>query len=178
MRNNKGAIDISWSILVALVLSVVIMFGVPLYITAQKHDNSVELSAQSVTDELVSKVAVQGKLTQQDVDNFQLTLDSSGYHWDFDITIQKLDENSAKKTVSSSKDGKVYIVMYDTQVKDALNSGSGEILLNPGDQITIEATLATTTYSDEISGATLGGTVKNIGATKVKSSAMITGQGK
>ena len=176
MKSNKGAIDISWSILVALVLSMVIMFGIPLYITAQKHDNSIELSAKAATDELVNKVAVQGKLTQQDVDNFQLTLDSSGYHWDFDITIQKLDENSAKKVVSKSKDGKVYIVMYDTQVTDALNT-SGEVLLNPGDQITIEAKNVTTTYSDDLSSATLGTSSKNIGAMSVKSSAMVTGQG-
>ena len=51
MKSNKGAIDISWSILVALVLSMVIMFGIPLYITAQKHDNSIELSAKAATDE-------------------------------------------------------------------------------------------------------------------------------
>ncbi len=148
MRNNRG--NSTPIVIIGIVVALGIMFLFPLIAMTEQHDDMALTQAQTIVNEFVNKVATNHEFSQLDVDNLQLSLASTGYAWDPEITIQQLEENAAKKANGATVqvgDG-AYVSIYMTQILNQL-AANKNIKLNSGDTITLKATLVSTKRSDE-----------------------------
>ncbi len=123
--------------IVVIVISIVVLFVGPVMTMADKTDDAVNLTVQSATTEFVNKIKKTGKLTQDDYDNFILTLSATGNTYDVEIILQILDENPAKKSNGARQviGDNVYYSKYTSQVLDELSSGV--ISLKEGDIVIV-----------------------------------------
>ena len=83
--------------IIAIFLAAILMFVFPLMTMADKTDDTVKLTVQTATTDFTNQVRTTGYLSQEDYDNFILTLSSTNNSYDAEIVVQKLDENPAKK---------------------------------------------------------------------------------
>lgn len=127
--------------IVVIFFAAIVMFVAPLMTMADKTDDTVNLSVQSATTEFTNKIRTTGKLTQEDYDNFILTIGATGNAYDVEITLQILDENPKKKSTEGSTviGDNIYYTMYTSQVTDQLAaSQKKEISLKEGDNVTVK----------------------------------------
>lgn len=125
--------------IVVIFFAAIVMFVAPLMTMADKTDDTVNLSVQSATTEFTNKIRTVGKLTQEDYDNFVLTLGATGNAYDVEITLQILDENPKKKSSEGTTviGDNIYYTMYTSQVMDQLGA-SKTISLKEGDNVTVK----------------------------------------
>lgn len=172
MRSNRGAIEISLGWFLVLVMCLGIFFVGPVVIIANHRDNTIVAKGQAIIDQAVQEVAVSAKLTQEMVDQCEESLNSLGEVWDLQITWQVKDENPLVKSAKvTSADGTIYIVNYDTNVRDLL-AKNGEITLKQDDQILFTATVKSKSVADSF----LGGQNNESGIKTIQSSAKVTGK--
>ena len=118
--------------IVAIFLAAILMFVFPLMTMADKTDDVSTLAIQTATTEFTNNARTTGRITQEDYDNFILTLSATGNAYEAEITVQKLDENPAKKSsgATTTIGDNVYYTMYTTQVLDSLplNLSEGDIV--------------------------------------------------
>ncbi len=133
--------------IIAIFLAAILMFVFPLMTMADKTDDATQLAVQTATTDFTNKVRTTGYLSQEDYDNFILTLAATGNSYDPEITIQKLDENPAKKTSGSTTTigDNVYYTMYTTQVLEAL-----PLSLVEGDIISVNVRNTNTTIAQQL----------------------------
>ena len=139
--------------IIAIFLAAILMFVFPLMTMADKSDDVSQLSVQTATTEFTNKIRTTGAITQEDYDNFILTLASTGNSYNAEITVQKLDQNPAKKeTGETTTIGQnVYYTMYTTQVLDALsNSDSSKLSLTEGDIVSVNVQNTNTTIAGQL----------------------------
>ena len=136
--------------IVAIFLAAILMFVFPLMTMADKEDDVSTSSIKTATTEFVDNVRATGKLTQDDYDNFVLTLAATGNSYDVEITIQVLDENPSKKSSSGSDTigDNVYYTMYTTQVLEEVSSGY--MALKEGDIISVSVENTNTTIAQQL----------------------------
>lgn len=136
--------------IVAIFLAAILMFVFPLMTMADKEDDVSTSSIQTATTEFVDSVRATGKLTQDDYDNFVLTLAATGNSYDVEITIQVLDENPSKKSSSGTTTigDNVYYTMYTTQVLEEVNTGY--MALKEGDIISVSVENTNTTIAQQL----------------------------
>ena len=171
MRSNRGAMEISLGWFLVFVMCLGIFFVGPVVIIANHRDNTIVAKGQSIMDETVQEIAVTGKLTQAMVDQCEESLNSLGEVWNLQITWQVKDDNPLVKSAKvTSADGTVYIVNYDTNVRDLL-AKNGEISLKSDDQILFTATVKSKSIADSF----LGGQNSENGVKTIQSSAKVSG---
>ena len=124
--------------IVAIFLAAILMFAFPLMTMADKKDDVSQLQVQTATTEFTNEIRTSGTITQLKIDNFHESLASTGNAYDVEITVQKLDENPAKKSNGAQVTigDNVYYVMYTTQVLEALNNGAS-LNLKEGDIVSV-----------------------------------------
>ena len=108
--------------IIAIFLAAILMFVFPLMTMADKSDDVSQLSVQTATTDFTNKIRTTGYISQEDYDNFILTLSSTGNAYDAEITVQKLDQNPANKSSGDTTaiGQNVYYTMYTKQVLDSL----------------------------------------------------------
>lgn len=132
--------------IIAIFLAAILMFVFPLMTMADKSDDVSQLSVQTSTTEFTNKIRTTGSITQEDYDNFILTLAATGNSYNAEITVQKLDQNPAKKESSGDRIGQnVYYTMYTTQVLDSL-----PLSLTEGDIVTVNVENTNTTIAGQL----------------------------
>lgn len=133
--------------IVAIFLAAILMFVFPLMTMADKTDDVAQLSVQEATTNFTNKVRTTGYITQEDYDNFILTLASTGNAYQVEITVQKLDANPAKKTSGDTTTigDNVYYTMYTTQVLNSL-----PLSLTEGDFVTVNVENRNTTIAGQL----------------------------
>ena len=126
-------------------MAIALMFGVPVMIMAGKTDDAASLYVQKATTEYTTNIRTTGYISQEDYDNFILTLASSGEAYDVEIIVQKLDQNPAKKDSGSSTaiGQNTYVIKYTTQVLEEL-----PMSLNEGDIVTVLVKRKSETWSE------------------------------
>ena len=159
LRGNRG--ESAATIIIAIFVSAAIMVGLPLLVVASKHDQAALQEAQAIVTETVNTWASKGVITQEDVDNLILELTATGRAYDPEISVQLLDENSAKK---KDKNSGTYITIYKTQVLEQL-----PLTLHEKDTITVIAEPIDESVSDQLSFGTTS-TRKGV----AQASAMVT----
>lgn len=175
MRNNRGALDSTFIIVIVIGLGAILMFIYPLMTMADKQDDVSNLTVQTATTEFTNNVRTTGKLTQSAYDNFIMTLSATGNAYSVELTVQKLDENPAKKSSSdyTTIGDNIYYTMYTTQVLDAL-ANTSVMNLNEGDIISVNVKLMNKTLANQLRNW-LSSTSGNQAGTKVaESSGMVT----
>lgn len=133
--------------IIAIFLAAILMFVFPLMTMADKSDDVAQLSVQNATTEFTNKIRTTGQISQDDYDSFILTLSSTGNSYDAEITVQKLDQNPAKKDSGSETaiGQNVYYTMYTTQVLDSL-----PLSLNEGDIVSVNVQNTNTTIAGQL----------------------------
>ena len=133
--------------IIAIFLAAILMFVFPLMTMADKSDDVSQLSIQNATTDFTNKIRTTGYLSQDDYDNFILTLASTGNSYDAEITIQKLDQNPAKKSSGDTTTigQNVYHTMYTTQVLEQL-----PLSLNEGDIVSVNVENTNTTVAGQL----------------------------
>lgn len=131
---------------VAIFLAAILMFIFPLMTMADKKDDVSTLDIQVATNQFTDTIRTTGKLTQDEYDNFVLTLAATGNSYDVEITAQILDENPSKKTTTGTTIGEnVYYTMYTTQVLDAL-----PLSLKEGDIVSVSVENSNVTIAQQL----------------------------
>ena len=85
--------------IIAIFLAAILMFVFPLMTMADKSDDVSQLSIQNATTDFTNKIRTTGKISQDDYDNFILTLASTGNSYNAEITVQKLPKTSKRPTL-------------------------------------------------------------------------------
>lgn len=134
---------------VAIFLAAILMFVFPLMTMADKKDDVTTLAVETATTEFTDKIRTTGRLTQDQYDSFIQTLAATGNSYDVDITVQKVDENPAKKqTSTTSKIGEnVSYTMYTSQVLEKLPS---TLTLNEGDIVSVSVKNTNVTIGQQL----------------------------
>ena len=132
---------------VVIVLAAVLMFVFPLLTVSENSDSTAQLSVQNATTEFANKIRTTGYISQGDYDSFILTLASTGNSYEAEITVQKLDQNPAKKNSGDTTTigQNVYYTMYTTQVLEQL-----PLSLNEGDIISVNVKNTNTTIAGQL----------------------------
>lgn len=133
--------------IIAIFLAAILMFVFPLMTMADKSDDVSQLSIQTATTDFTNKIRTTGYISQDDYDNFVLTLASTGNSYNAEITVQKLDQNPAKKESGTTKTigQNVYYTMYTTQVLDSL-----PLSLTEGDIVSVNVQNTNTTIAGQL----------------------------
>lgn len=133
--------------IIAIFLAAILMFVFPLMTMADKSDDVSQLSVQNATTDFTNKIRTTGYLSQDDYDNFILTLASTGNSYNAEITVQKLDQNPAKKSSGDTTTigESVYYTMYTTQVLEQL-----PLSLNEGDFVSVNVENTNTTIAGQL----------------------------
>lgn len=157
--------------IVAIFLAAILMFVFPLMTMADKTDDVSTLTVQTATNDITSKVRTTGRFTQEDYDNFILSLASTGNAYDVEIIVQKKDENPAKKKSNGTATigDNVYYTMYTTQVLESLPMD-----LQEGDNIAFKVTIKSKTLANQLRNYMYKVTGDSTGGYIAQSSGMIT----
>ena len=133
--------------IIAIFLAAILMFVFPLMTMADKSDDVSQLSVQTATTDFTNKIRTTGYISQEDYDNFILTLSSTGNAYDAEITLQKLDQNPAKKSSGDTTaiGQNVYYTMYTKQVLDSL-----PLSLTEGDIVSVNVQNTNTTIAGQL----------------------------
>ena len=133
--------------IIAIFLAAILMFVFPLMTMADKSDDVSQLSIQTATTDFTNKIRTTGYISQDDYDNFVLTLASTGNSYNAEITVQKLDQNPAKKEggTTTTIGQNVYYTMYTTQVLDSL-----PLSLTEGDIVSVNVQNTNTTIAGQL----------------------------
>ncbi len=133
--------------IIAIFLAAILMFVFPLMTMADKSDDVSQLSIQTATTDFTNKIRTTGYISQDDYDNFVLTLASTGNSYNAEITVQKLDQNPAKKEsgTTTTIGQNVYYTMYTTQVLNSL-----PLSLTEGDIVSVNVQNTNTTIAGQL----------------------------
>jgi len=133
--------------IIAIFLAAILMFVFPLMTMADKTDDVSQLTAQTETTEFTNNIRTTGYITQDNYDNFVLTLAATGNAYDIEITVQKLDQNPAKKSSGDTTTigDNVYYTMYTTQVLESL-----PLSLTEGDIVSVSVENTNTTIASQL----------------------------
>ncbi len=166
--------------IVAIFLAAILMFVFPLMTMADKKDDIATIEVQTATDEFTSGVRTTGKLSQEDYDNFVLTLASTGNSYNVDIQIQRLDENPAKKetALTVTIGDNVYYTMYTKQILDEFaNNTNHTITLKEGDIISVSVENTNRTIGEQLRNFLYRVTGNNSSIVTASSSGIVTANG-
>ena len=157
--------------IVAIFLAAILMFVFPLMTMADKSDDVSQLSIQTSTTEFTNKIRTTGAITQEDYDNFAQTLAATGNSYQVEITVQKLDQNPAKKASGDTTTigDNVYYTMYTKQVIDSI-----PLSLNEGDIVSVSVENTNTTIASQLRNFMYRVTGKSSGNIVAQESGIVT----
>lgn len=122
MGESGEALGSSLIVVVVIILGAILMFVFPLVEIAKIHDNESLAMAQKSTSEFVNLVVSKGKLTQTDYDAYVQKINSGVNSYDIEIEIHISDPNPGKKTQDQLSGDTSFYTVYDSQVKQELES--------------------------------------------------------
>lgn len=160
--------------IVAIFLSAILMFVFPLMTMADKTDDTTAMTVKSATTSFTNEIRTTGRLSQEDYDNFVLTLASTGNSYDPEITIMKLDSNPAKKESgdTTSIGDNTYYIIYTTQILESIKDKP--LALAEGDIVTVKVQNTNVTIANQLRNFMYKVTGKGDGTIAAESSGMVT----
>ena len=178
--NDRGSIGATFTIIIVVFLSAVVMFIFPLMTELDQGENISQMSVQELTVVFVDKVRTTGKLTLDDYDDFVEKISATGNAYDISMKIGILDENQAKKSaiVSSDKVGEnSYYYKFASQLLSELQQDDTHtVLFKEGDIFTVEVKLDSIPVADQLHG-TVSGTTSSVNDTYGPHSGMVMANG-
>lgn len=143
---------------IAIMISAVIFFMVPMVLIADRSDDLSQLAVQSNTSEFVREVISVGKVTTENYQRFVSSLYSSGNIYDIDMEVKILDESTAKEVTVNNPlkiGNNTYYSLYTSQIEDKIgisskiteNNRTGQLILKQGDVISVTVKNSSKTLS-------------------------------
>lgn len=146
MENNA-------SVILAIFIAAVIMFGYPLITMAGKTDKAAQVAVEATTNKYVDTIRTTGKVKYSDYEAYLKEISSTGNSFDVELELQSLDENASKKATQgqgSVQNKSTYTTYYTTQILDMVKNNNGTLLLKEGDIITAKVTSTNTTIFQQL----------------------------
>ena len=139
--------------IIAIFLAAILMFIFPLMTMADRNDDIIELAVQTSTTEFVGEIRRTGKLTEDQYNNFIVSLASTGNAYDVELEFQILDENPGKKETHGNGviiGENVYYSVYTTQIEKKLGDGDRAYYLKEGDIVSVTVKNRSTTLAQTL----------------------------
>lgn len=155
---------------VFMVFIVVIgLFIIPLIALSAKNDDIAQSQLQSQITQFTDNARKKRIITQEDYDALVEEINNPNVY-EVEITVNKLDENPAKKVSGSTVTigDNIYYVMYTTQVLENL-----PLTLNQGDILTVGAKIKNQTLYDNLASAIFRTKKKNASGMYAQSSGLV-----
>lgn len=169
MENNA-------SVILAIFIAAVIMFGYPLITMAGKTDKSAQVAVEATTNEYVDTIRTTAKLKQSDYEAYVKEISATGNSFDVELELQTLDENASKKATQGEgvvQSKSTYTTYYTTQILDMINASDDKVLnLKEGDIISAKVTSNNTTIFQQLTKYL--GKTSTTGAIVASSSGVVT----
>ena len=152
IRSERGALDDTFMTIIAIFVSVTLLFIVPLMTLADRTDDTVQLAVSTATSEFVGNIRTKGKLTLDDYNRFYSTIQATGNTYDVEMELKILDENPGKKTLTlqSDKIGEnAYYSVYTSQIEEVLNNNKN-YNLKEGDMFSVSVKNTNQTLAQQL----------------------------
>ena len=168
---------------VAIFLAAILMFVFPLMTMADKKDDVSTLAVQTATNDFTDSIRTTGVITQDKYDNFVQTLAATGNSYEVEMSVQKLDENPAKKT--TSVDGtigdNIYYTMYTSQILEAIaptpTNPNQALVLKEGDIVSVNVKNTNVTIGQQLRNFMYKVTGNNSSTVAASASGIVTTNG-
>ena len=113
-----------------IIIAAIIMFIVPLVMIADRNDDISQLLVETYTAEFVDNIIKTGKISNEDYEQYIISLGTSGNTYDVNIELKILDENPARRyTNATGATGEnSYYSLFTSQIEEELNRNEKIIL--------------------------------------------------
>ena len=137
-----------------IIIAAIIMFIVPLVMIADRSDDISQLLVETYTAEFVDDIIKTGEITNEDYEQYLISLGTSGNTYEVNIELKILDENPSRRytNYTGATGENSYYSLFTSQIEEELNRNE-RMVLKEGDTISV-----TTSNSSK----TLSQTLKNI----------------
>ena len=155
--------------IMVVMVAVVALFIIPVMATANQNDKVTQTAVQTIVAEFVNTSAKEGKITEENYDEFIQNLYATGNSYSIELEVQILDDNPAKKGQNINKIGEnIYYSEFKNSVESKLET-DGVYKLKRNTNVTFGTQFKNFIYS--IAG-------KDTIAIEASSSALVTTTGK
>lgn len=138
---------------IAIGLSVILMFVFPLMTMADRNDDISQLAVEIATTEFVDEVRTTGVITPERYGKFIESIGSTGNTYNVEIEVRILDENPGMQITKTSGDiigENIYYSVYTTQILNDFIYQNKCYKLKEGDIISISAKNNNQTISQQL----------------------------
>ena len=136
----------------AVIIVVVVMFVVPLMLTADQNDTVTQTTVDTIVSDFVNTSAKEGKISRENYDSFTQALYATGNVYNVEIEVQHFDDNPGKKGSNLEVVGEnIYYSVFTDEIEDKIRT-DGAYNIKKGDYVLTKV---------ENSNATMGTQVRN-----------------
>ena len=107
-----------------IIIAAIIMFIVPLVMIADRNDDISQLLVETYTAEFVDDIIKKGEITNEDYEQYLISLGTSGNTYDVNIELKILDENPGRRhtNVTGTTGENSYYSLFTSQIEEELNT--------------------------------------------------------
>lgn len=164
--------------IMVVMVAVVALFIIPVMATANQNDKVTQTAVQTIVAEFVNTSAKEGKITEENYDEFIQNLYATGNSYSIELEVQILDDNPAKKGQNINKIGEnIYYSEFKNSVESKLEK-DGVYKLKQGDYIKARVQNTNVTFGTQFKNFIYSIAGKDTIAIEASSSALVTTTGK
>lgn len=164
--------------IIAVIAVALVMFIFPLMATANQNDNITQTAVQTIISDFVNTAAKEGKITENNYDNFIQKLYATGNTYSVELEVQVLDDNPGAKGDNKDKIGEniYYSEFTNTIIQDITDTG--KYLMKQGDYIRASVYNTNVTFGTQLKNFMYTIVGKDTIAIEANASALVTTTGK
>ena len=139
--------------IIAIAISVILMFIFPLMTMSDRTDDISQLTVDIATVEFVDKVRTSGVITQDSYGKFLENIGSTGNTYNVEMEIKIKDDNPARQITEADPSNigeAVYYSIYTSQIEELLNSNQEQLKLKEGDVFSTSVKNTNQTISQQL----------------------------
>jgi len=134
--------------IIAIMVSVVLLFVVPFMATANQNDRITQSSVQAILDNFTNTVAREGKITESTYRDLIQGLHATGNTYDVALEIQILNENPGSKGEDIIGEN-IYYSEYTSTITEKITENSPYVL-HQGDYVIVNVKNTNVTTATQI----------------------------
>lgn len=159
-------------------IAVVALFIVPVMATANQNDKITQTSVQTIVTEFVNTSAREGKITEENYDDFIQKLHATGNTYSVELEVQVLDDNPGKKGENKNVIGEnIYYSVFKNDIESKIKSDHA-YYLKKGDYVKAKVQNSNVTFGTQFKNFLYSIMGKDTIAIEASSSALVTTTGK
>lgn len=164
--------------IMVVLIAVVALFIVPVMATANQNDKITQTSVQTIVADFVNTSAREGKITEENYDDFIQKLHATGNTYSVEIEVQVLDDNPGKKGENKNVIGEnIYYSVFKNDIESKINSDHA-YYLKKGDYVKAKVQNSNVTFGTQFKNFLYSIMGKDTIAIEASSSALVTTTGK